>query len=57
MDSFRDLSGMVYAVDAADHERFAESKTELDGLLTIEGLSKMPVCVLGNKIDHYNLIS
>ena len=57
MDSFRDLSGMVYAVDAADHERFAESKTELDGLLTLEGLSKMPVCVLGNKIDHYNLIS
>lgn len=57
MDSFRDLSGMVYPVDAADHERFAESKTELDGLLAIDVLPKMPVCVLGNKINHYDLIS
>ena len=48
MDSF---------VDAAAHERFAESKTKLLGLLALELLSKMLGCVPGNKIDHYDLIS
>ncbi len=57
MDSFRDLSGMVYLVDTADHQRFAESKAELDRLLAIEGLPKVPVCLLGNKTDHYNVVS
>ena len=57
MEFFHDLSGMVYLVDAADHEWFAESRTELDGLLAIEDLPKVPDGVLENKIDHYNVVS
>ena len=48
---------MVYLVDAADHERFAESEDELDGLLAIESLPKVPVCVMGNRSEHYKVVN
>ena len=42
---------VIYLIDTADRERFAEAKQELDKLLAIEGMQNTPFLILGNKID------
>jgi GTP-binding protein SAR1 len=37
------VDAIVYLVDAADKERFSESKRELDALLSDDSLASVPV--------------
>lgn len=52
-----EVSGVVFIVDAADPERVAESKVELDMLLTKKDMLSTPFLVLGNKTDDPNALS
>ncbi|GFY68817.1 ADP-ribosylation factor-like protein 8B [Trichonephila inaurata madagascariensis] len=53
----RGVSVILYMVDAANHEKLAESTWELQNLLQKPQLARIPILVLGNKIDLPNALS
>lgn len=58
---FRDycikVDGIVYVVDAADANRFEESRRELNALLQANPLKNVPFLIFGNKIDKNGAVS
>jgi len=50
-DYFPIIDAITFIVDTADRERIPEAKKELDNILANPDLAKLPVLILGNKID------
>lgn len=52
-----DVDGIIYLVDSSNHKRFEESRNELQGVLEMPELEKVPIVILGNKIDKGGAVS
>lgn len=50
-DYFLKIDAIVYLVDAANSKRFAESREEFFKILDVPDLGKVPILLLGNKVD------
>mmetsp|Transcript_25019 Transcript_25019/g.51213 ORF Transcript_25019/g.51213 Transcript_25019/m.51213 type:complete len:199 (+) Transcript_25019:67-663(+) len=50
-DYYAEVDGIIFLIDAADRTRFEEAAVELNHILTEHSLLRVPVAVLGNKID------
>lgn len=50
-DFFPTVDGILFLVDIADPNRFAEAKKELEEVCSTPILEKIPIAVLGNKAD------
>lgn len=50
-DYFPAVDAIVFLIDVWDRQRFGESITELESLLSDEQLANCPIVILGNKID------
>jgi len=48
---FQNTQGIIYVIDSADTNRIEESRDELNGILSSEGLVGVPLLVLANKQD------
>jgi len=53
----KDISLVVFVVDATEADRFTEAKAELDKVLSQKKLKSIPLVVLANKSDADNAIS
>lgn len=54
---FPKIDAIVYLIDAADPSRFQESKAEFDRIINTSEIGKIPILVLGNKIDKMGAVS
>lgn len=45
------VDGIIFIVDVGDFERFEEAKVEFNKIRNDPGLAKVPLLILGNKID------
>ena len=54
---FPKIDAIVYLVDSSDPSRFAESKIEFDKLIQSNEIGKVPILILGNKIDKPGAVS
>ncbi|TNJ29786.1 GTP-binding protein Sar1 [Giardia muris] len=50
-------NGIVFLIDAADPTRFEESRVTLQALLNNKDLAKVPILILGNKVDIPTAVS
>ncbi|KAL4493408.1 hypothetical protein ABPG72_007416 [Tetrahymena utriculariae] len=48
---FASIDGIVYLVDSSDRTRFEESRIEFNKIIQTKELEKVPIVILGNKID------